>query len=114
MEEKEKKDSIKYMVITGGIIGLIQAIAGFANFAAWIYPLGYFLQGALFAANIFSSIIGIILAILTLLAVFRPGNPIPYSAAVLLIFGFLMLFFNAAIGGIIVFIAGILWLAWKL
>ena len=114
MEEKEKKDSIKYMVIVGGIIGLIQAIAGFANFVAWIYPIGYFAGASLMVLNTASSIIGVILAILTLLSVFRPGNPIPYSAAVLLIFGFLMLFFNAAIGGIIVFIAGILWLAWKL
>lgn len=114
MEEKEKKDSIKYMVIVGGIIGLIQAIAGFANISAWIYPIGYFAGAALIVLNTLSSVIGIILAILTLLSVFRPGNPIPYSAAILLIFGFLMLFFNAAIGGIIVFIAGILWLAWKL
>jgi len=114
MEEKEKKDSIKYMVIVGGIIGLIQAIAGFANISAWIYPIGYFAGTALIVLNTLSSVIGIILAILTLLSVFRPGNPIPYSAAILLIFGFLMLFFNAAIGGIIVFIAGILWLAWKL
>ncbi|GAG75422.1 unnamed protein product, partial [marine sediment metagenome] len=110
----ENKDTVRIMVIVGGIIGLIQAIAGFANFAAWIYPIGYFLQGALFAANIFSSIIGVVLAILTLLSVFRPGNPIPYNATFLILFGFLMLFFNAAIGGIIVLIAGILWLAWKL
>lgn len=114
MAKMENKEIVRLMVIVGGVLGLLQAIAGFGNFAAWIYPIGYFLQGALFAANIISSIIGVILAILTLLSAFRPGNPIPYSAAVLLIFGFLMLFFNAAIGGIIVFIAGILWLAWKL
>jgi len=113
MEEKEKKDSIKYMVITGGIIGLIQAIIGFTNFTAWIYPIGYFV-GPQIVLNTSSSIIGVVLAILTLLSVFRPGNPIPYNATVLIIFGFLMLFFNAAIGGIIVLIAGILWLAWKL
>ena len=45
---------------------------------------------------------------------YRPGNPIPYSAVVLIIFGVLMTLFNAGIGGVIVLIAGILWLAWKL
>ncbi|MHA2180737.1 MAG: hypothetical protein ACXAAH_04875 [Promethearchaeota archaeon] len=114
MAQMENKEIVRLMVIVGGIIGLLQAIAGFANFAAWIYPIGYFLQGALFAANIFSSIIGVVLAILTLLSVFRPGDPIPYTATILIILGFLMLFFNAALGGIIVLIAGILWLVWKL
>jgi len=110
MEENDKKISIRYMVITGGIVGLLQAIFGFLDFTAWIYPIGYF--GVV--ANTSSSIFGIIFAILTLLSVFRPGKPIPYSAVVLIIFGFLMIIFNAGIGGIIVLIGGILWLAWKL
>ena len=100
------------MVIVGGIIGLLQAIAGFANFRAWIYPIGYF--APLIVLNTTSSIFGVIIAILTLLSVYRPGNPIPYSAVVLIIFGVLMTLFNAGIGGVIVLIAGILWLAWKL
>ncbi|MHA2034906.1 MAG: hypothetical protein ACW98X_00645 [Promethearchaeota archaeon] len=114
MAKMENKEIVRLMVIVGGILGLLQAIAGFGNFAAWIYPIGYFVAAAQFALNIVSSIIGVILAILTLLSVFRPGDPIPYNAGMLLLLGFLMLFFNAAIGGIIVFIAGILWLAWKL
>ncbi|MHA2399513.1 MAG: hypothetical protein ACXADU_11575, partial [Promethearchaeota archaeon] len=85
---------------------------GFGNFRAWIYPIGYIVP--LFALNAISSVIGLIIAILTLLSVFRPDNPIPYSAVVLIIFGVLMIFFNAVTGGIIVLIAGILWLAWKL
>ncbi|MHA1885889.1 MAG: hypothetical protein ACW96S_12600 [Promethearchaeota archaeon] len=112
MAEMEKKDIVRLMVIVGGIIGLLQAIAGFGNFRAWIYPIGYIVP--LFALNAISSVIGLIIAILTLLSVFRPDNPIPYSAVVLIIFGVLMIFFNAVTGGIIVLIAGILWLAWKL
>ena len=65
-------------------------------------------------ANIFLSIFGIIIAVLTLLSVFRPGNPIPYSAVLIIIFGVLMTLFNAWIGGIILLVGGILWLAWKL
>lgn len=114
MEETEKENSIKYMVMVGGILGLIQAIAGFTGVKAWIYPIGYFVGAPLFVLNIFSSIFGVILAILTLLSVFRPDNPIPYKAVLLIIFGVLMTLFNAVIGGIIVLIAGILWLAWKL
>lgn len=114
MTKMENKDTVRIMVMVGGILGLLQAIAGFGNFPAWIYPIGYFAGATLFVLNIFSSIIGVILAILTLLSVFRPGNPIPYSAVVLIIFGILMTLFNAFIGGIIVLIAGILWLVWKL
>jgi hypothetical protein len=108
MELKEKKETVRYLAIVGGIIGLIQAIFGF-----WGPFLWFNFWGLLFVANIFLSIFGIIIAILTLLSVFRPGNPIPYSAVVLIIFGVLMTLFNAWIGGIIVLVGGILWLVWK-
>ncbi|MHA2280519.1 MAG: hypothetical protein ACXAC5_06685 [Promethearchaeota archaeon] len=114
MTEMDKKETVRIMVIVGGILGLLQAIAGFGNFRAWIYPIGYFAGAPLLALNTTSSIFGVIIAILTLLSVFRPGNPIPYNAVLLIIFGVLMTLFNAFIGGIIVLIAGILWLAWKL
>ncbi len=103
----ENKEIVKNLVIIGGIIGLLQAIFGFGG-----WGLGFW--GLLLLGNIFLSIFGIIIAILTLLSVFRPGNPIPYSAVFLLIFGVLMTLFNAWLGGVIVLIAGILWLVWKL
>jgi hypothetical protein len=112
MAKMENKDMVRTLVIIGGIIGLLQALVGFGNFRAWIYPIGYVVP--LFALNIVSSIIGVILSILILLSVFRPGNPIPYSATILIIFGVLMTLFNAVIGGLLVLIAGILWLVWKL
>jgi len=113
MEEKDKKISVRYIVIVGGIIGLLQAIFGFFNVRAWIYTIDYFF-GTPLVFNTSSSIFGVILAILTLLSVFRPGKPIPYNAVILIIFGVLMIIFNAGIGGILVLIGGILWLAWKL
>jgi hypothetical protein len=66
------------------------------------------------AANILLSIFGILIAILVLLSVFRPGDPIPYNAVLLILFGVLMTLFNSWVGGILVLIAGILWLVWKL
>ena len=103
----ENKEIVKNLVIIGGIIGLLQAIFAFGG-----WGLGYW--GLLLVGNIFLSIIGIILAILTLLSVFRPGNPIPYGAVYLIILGVLLTLFNAWIGGVVVLIAGILWLVWKL
>lgn len=103
----ENKETVRLLVIIGGIIGLIQAIFGFGN-----WGLGFW--GPLAVANIFSSILGIIIAILTLLSVFRPGDPIPYNAVLLILFGVLMTLFNAWVGGILVLIAGILWVVWKL
>jgi hypothetical protein len=102
----ENKEIVRILVIIGGIIGLLQAILGFGN-----WGLGFW--GLIAVANIFSSIIGIILAVLVLLSVFRPGDPIPYEAWLLILFGVLMTLFNAWIGGILVLIAGILWLVWK-
>ena len=109
MAEMEKKDIVRLMVIVGGIIGLVQAITGFFGPILW-----YNFWGVLYAANIGSSVFGIVVAVLTLLSVFRPGDPIPYSAVFLLIFGVLMTLFNAWFGGIITIVSGILWLVWKL
>ena len=103
----ENKETVRLLVIIGGIIGIFQAILSFGN-----WGLGFW--GPMAAVNIVSSIVGIILAILVLLSVFRPGDPIPYNAVLLIIFGVLLTFFNAWLGGILVLIAGILWLVWKL
>jgi type III secretory pathway component EscS len=103
----ENKEIVRILVIIGGLLGIFQAILSFGN-----WGLGFW--GLMVAVNIVSSIIGIIISILALLSVYRPGDPIPYDAWLLIIFGVLMTFFNAWGGGIIVLIAGILWLVWKL
>jgi hypothetical protein len=101
------KEIIRFLVIIGGIIGLIQALLSFGN-----WGLGFW--GPMAAVNIALSIFGLIIAILVLLSVFRPGDPIPYNAVLLILFGILMIIFNSWLGGILVLIAGILWLVWKL
>ncbi len=103
----ENKETVKTLAMIGGIIGIIQAILSFGN-----WGLGFW--APMVAVNILSSIVGIILAVLVLLSVFRPGDPIPYNAVLLIIFGILLTFFNAWLGGILVLVAGILWLVWKL
>ena len=103
----ENKETVKILAMIGGIIGVIQAILSFGN-----WGLGFW--GPMAAVNIVSSIVGIIIAILVLLSVFRPGDPIPYNAVLLIIFGVLMTFFNSWLGGVLVLVAGILWLVWKL
>jgi len=111
MDVKEQKSTVKTMVIVGGIIGLIQALFGFESGSLGLW---FNFWTPLLVLNILSSILGVIISVLTLLSVFRPGNPIPYKAVFLILFGVLMTLFNAWIGGIIVLIAGILWLVWKL
>lgn len=103
----ENKEIVRILVIIGGLIGFLQAILSFGN-----WGLGFW--GPMAAANILLSIFGIIIAILVLLSVFRPGDPIPYNAVLLILFGVLMTLFNSWVGGILVLIAGILWLVWKL
>jgi len=84
----ENKEIVKNLALIGGIIGLLQAIFAFGG-----WGLGYW--GLLLVGNIFLSIIGI-------------------SAVYLIILGVLMTLFNAWIGGVVVLIAGILWIVWKL
>ena len=103
----ENKEIVRLLAIIGGIIGLLQAILSFGN-----WGLGFW--GPMAAANIALSVFGIIISILVLLSVFRPGDPIPYNAVLLIIFGVLMTLFNSWVGGILVLVAGILWLVWKL
>jgi hypothetical protein len=111
MENEEKETTVRYLVIVGGIIGLVQAIFGFES---WGLNFWFNFWTPLGVANILLSIFGIIIAVLTLLSVFRPGNPIPYNGVLFIIFGVLMTLFNAWIGGIILLVGGILKLAWKL
>ena len=92
----DNKELMKTLAMIGGIIGLIEAIIGFF----W----GYYSLGVPYL----SPILGLILSVLVLLSVFRPGNPIPYNAIVLIIFGILMLIFASLIGGILVLVGGIL------
>ena len=101
------KEIVRILVIIGAIIGLLQAILSFGNWGLAFWSL-------IAVANIFSSIFGIIIAGLILLSVFRPDDPIPYKAWLLILFGVLLTLFNAWIGGILVLVAGILWLVWKL
>jgi len=86
---------MKLLAMLGGIIALIEAIAGF-------FGWGFYGWG------IFSSIVAIIIAIVVLLSVFRPDNPIPYNAMFLIIFGIIMIVFSSIFGGILVLIGGIL------
>jgi hypothetical protein len=93
----EKKELMKTLAMIGGIVGLIEAIVGFFFAWGWGYGVPYL-----------NPIIGLILSILVLLSVFRPGNPIPYNAIVLIIFGILMIIFASFLGGILVLVGGIL------
>lgn len=91
----ESKGLMKILAMIGGIVAFIEAIVGF-------FGWGFYGWG------IFSSIVALILAIIVLLSVFRPDNPIPYNAIFLIIFGILMIVFSSLIGGILVLIGGII------
>lgn len=89
---------MKILAIIGGILALLEGILGFfgATFSVfWGFP-------------IIGPIIAIILGIVVILSVVRPGNPIPFTWVVLLILGILVIIFGSLLGGILVLIAGIL------
>jgi hypothetical protein len=100
--DAELKKYMKLLAMIGGIVGLIESIIGF--FFSW----------SIIYIWIAGPIIGIVLSVLVLLSVYRPGNPIPYKGIFLLIFGIIMLIITpAVIGGVLVLVAGILGLIAK-
>ena len=96
VSDAELKKYMRFLVIIGGIEGLIESIAGFFGWGFW----GYYIVWA---------VIGLILSALLLLTIYQPGKPLPYNPVVILILGILMFILSSAhIGGILTIIAGIL------
>ena len=96
VSDAELKQYMKILVIIGGIVGLIESIAGFFGYGFWGFRIVW-------------PIIGLILSVLLLLTVYKPDRPLPYNPIVILILGILMLIISTAhIGGILTVIAGIL------
>ena len=89
----ENKEIGKYLIIIAGIIGLIESIVGF-------FISGWF--------GVVGSIVGLVISVLILLSVFRPGNPIPYTPIIELVLVILLLIFGSWIGGIIGIIGAVL------
>lgn len=89
----DKAELGKWLIVIGALIALIEAIMGFLS-PAWFGIIG--------------PIVALIISVVILLSVFRPGDPIPYTPIVELILAILLIIFASWIGGIIAIIGAIL------
>ena len=107
MAKKYKnQDLLKFLVVLGGIVGLIEAILVIVNFAGAEVPIvgRYVILGA--AVNVvIIAIVCMVGAVLTLLCGLRPDDPIPFHIIIFLIFAIWLIVCGALIGGVLVLIA---------
>jgi len=92
MNKSDKEKFMKIFAILGALVAIIEAILGF-------FALRWF--------GYIGPVVVLILAIIVCLSVFRPDDPIPYNAVVLLILGILLIVFSSWIGGILLILGAI-------
>ncbi|MFX0148907.1 MAG: hypothetical protein ACFE8E_14300 [Candidatus Hodarchaeota archaeon] len=104
MDKKYKHERIiKAFSIIGGFIGFFYRffyLFNIDNINTWIQIFGYY--------EIISSMLGMIIAGITLLTSINPNNPLPLHWLSLMLLGALMLIFAYILGGIFVLIASII------
>jgi hypothetical protein len=90
-------DVMRLLAGIGGAVTLIETLLGLNEFNERNYD----------ASRIISIIIAIVLSVIVLFSVIRPGNPVPMNWLVFVILGLLILIFNFSLaGGILILLAG--------
>ena len=93
MQKIKNKDLIRLLTGIGGGVALIEAITGFN-------------ESTIESATVITLLISIFLAIIILLAVIRPGNPIPLNWILLVVIGIMLIISGSLAGGILILVAG--------
>ncbi len=108
MRKTYKNEGImKALTIIGAIVSLIFVILGLLSFYNVYYvPYPYWNPfGVDVLQVIIGSIVGLVIAALTLMCAVKPGDPIPFNWVILLIFAILLIVFAHVLGGVLVLIA---------
>ena len=110
MTKHYKNEGImKVLTVLGAIIGIVYIINGFAGLAGYSFPIPVFVPGIELLNRILTLIIGLVVAILTLLVGLKPNKPLPFHWLVLLILAILLALFGAGIFAcVLVLIAAII------
>ena len=96
----EHNDLMKILTILGGLVGLASAILVIANYDL---PATYSAFD-----RVVSGIVGIVIAVLTLLCAMRPDDPIPWHWLMLFVLSILLFVFSGLWGGVLVIIAALI------
>ncbi|NVM16104.1 MAG: hypothetical protein HWN80_00205 [Candidatus Lokiarchaeota archaeon] len=88
-----EEDLMRLLGGIGGVISLIEAIMGF-NERRFDY------------SHVILLIVSIVLAVIILLSVIRPGDPVPLNWLLFVGIGIIIIIFSSLAGGILTLIAG--------
>ena len=103
---------MKLLAVIGGVSGFYLAFIQIIYLRLLYYDVPNLLT-QIFSLNGFLGLfLGMFIATLTIVIVFRPNNPLPWHWLVLLLFGVLIMILSHILSGICVLVAGIIgW--WK-
>jgi len=88
-----EEDLMKLLAGIGGAITLIETILGFN-------------EKNVDTSKVILIVISIILAVIVLLSVLRPGNPVPMNWLLYVGLGIVIIIFSSLAGGILILVAG--------
>jgi len=88
-----EEDLMRLLAGLGGVITLIEAILGIN-------------ERNIDSSRVITIVISIILAVIVLLSVLRPGNPVPMNWLLLVGLGIIIIIFSSLAGGILILVAG--------
>jgi len=98
LSSKPDTEKIIYLLaVSGGIMAIFEAAIGIST-----------IDVSNMDTTLVFHLVAIIIAILTLLSVLKPNEPIPYNWIILFVFSILLIIFRSIAGGIIVLVAAIL------
>ena len=96
----EHNDLIKLLTILGGLLGLASAILVLTNYDL---PATYSAFD-----RVVSAIVGIVIAVLTLVCAMKPDDLLPWHWLTLFVLGILLVVFSGLWGGVLVIIAALI------
>ncbi len=88
-----EEDLMKLLAGIGGVITLIETILGFN-------------EKNVDTSKVILIVISIILSVIVLLSVLRPGNPVPMNWLLFVGLGIVIIIFSSLAGGILILVAG--------
>ena len=88
-----EEDLMRLLAGIGGVITLIETILGFN-------------ERNVDTSKVILMVISIILAVIVLLSVTRPGNPVPMNWLLFVGLGIVIIIFSSLAGGILILVAG--------
>ncbi|MFW9949744.1 MAG: hypothetical protein ACFFKA_06425 [Candidatus Thorarchaeota archaeon] len=88
-----EEDLMRLLAGIGGLITLIETVLGFS-------------ERNVETSKVIAIVISIVLSVIVILSVIRPGNPVPMNWLLFVGLGIVIIIFSSLAGGILILVAG--------